>query len=77
MWWRESNWRYEVINPHPNGPWYGLGQVNGGFIGDQGYSIKEYMASPEIQIEVGAAYIKQRYGSPTEAWAFWQSNGWY
>lgn len=77
MWWRESNWRYDVINPHPNGPWYGLGQVNGTFIGDQGYSIKKYMASPEIQIEVGAAYIKQRYGSPTQAWAFWQSNGWY
>ncbi|TEX52118.1 MAG: hypothetical protein B7C55_02120 [Actinomycetales bacterium mxb001] len=77
MWWRESNWRYSVINPHPNGPWYGLGQVNGGFIADQGYSIKEYMASPEIQIKVGAAYIKQRYGSPTKAWSFWQSNGWY
>ena len=66
-----------MINPHPNGPWYGLGQVNGGFIADQGYSIKEYMASPEIQIKVGAAYIKQRYGSPTQAWSFWQSNGWY
>ena len=32
MWWRESNWRHDVINNHPNGPWYGLGQVNGGFI---------------------------------------------
>ena len=77
MWWRESNWRYSVVNNHPNGPWYGLGQVNGGFINDQGYSIKEYMASPEIQVKVGAAYIKQRYGSPTKAWSFWQSNGWY
>jgi len=77
MWWRESNWRYSVINPHPNGPWYGLGQVNGGFINDQGYSIKDYMNSPEIQVKVGAAYIKARYGSPTKAWSFWQANGWY
>ena len=77
MWWRESNWRHDVVNNHPNGPWYGLGQVNGGFIASRGYSIKEYMASPLAQIKVGAAYIKQRYGSPTKAWTFWQANGWY
>lgn len=77
MWWRESNWQYEVVNNHPNGPWYGLGQVNGGFIADQGYSIKKYMSSPYVQIKVGAAYIKQRYGSPAKAWSFWQGNGWY
>ena len=77
MWWRESNWRYTVINPHPNGPWYGLGQVNGPYIRGRGYSIDEYMASPEIQIKVGAAYIKERYGSPSKAWSFWQANGWY
>jgi hypothetical protein len=76
MWWRESNWRHDVINNHPNGPWYGLGQVNGGFIASRGYSIKEYMKSPLAQIKVGAAYIKERYGSPTKAWSFWQSNGW-
>jgi hypothetical protein len=77
MWWRESNWRHDVINNHPNGPWYGLGQVNGGFIQARGYSIQEYMKSPLAQIKVGAAYIKERYGSPTKAWAFWQANGWY
>ena len=77
MWWRESNWRHDVINNHPNGPWYGLGQVNGGFIASRGYSIKEYMRSPIAQIKVGAAYIKQRYGTPLKAWAFWQANGWY
>lgn len=77
MWWRESNWRHTVVNNHPNGPWYGLGQVNGGFITSRGYSIKEYMRSPLAQIEVGTAYIKERYGSPTKAWSFWQSNGWY
>lgn len=77
MWWRESNWRYEVVNNHPNGPWYGLAQVTGGFINDQGYTVKQYMSSPRIQVRVGTAYIKQRYGSPSKAWSFWQSNGWY
>jgi hypothetical protein len=77
MWWKESNWRHNVVNNHPNGPWYGLGQVNGGFITSRGYSIRDYMASPLVQIDVGAAYIKQRYGSPTKAWAFWQTRGWY
>lgn len=77
MWWRESNWRYDVVNNHPNGPWYGLAQVTGGFINDQGYTVKKYMASPRVQVKVGTAYIKQRYGSPTTAWSFWQSNGWY
>lgn len=75
MWWRESNWRYDVVNWQ--GPWYGLGQVNGTFIGQQGYSIAEYRRSPYVQIVVGAAYIKYRYGSPKAAWNFWQANGWY
>ncbi len=77
MWWRESNWRYDVVNNHPNGPWYGLGQVNGPYIEAQGYSIKEYMASPRKQIIVGCKYIEERYGTPVKAWGFWQANGWY
>ncbi len=83
LWNKESNWRHDVINNHPNGPWYGLGQVNGGFIDSRGYSIKEYMRSPLAQIKVGTAYIKERYGSPTKAWAAWMSRysqngaGWY
>ena len=43
----------------------------------QGYSIDAYMSKPLVQVKVGAAYIKGRYGSPTKAWAFWQANGWY
>jgi hypothetical protein len=85
MWNKESNWRHDVINNHPNGPWYGLGQVNGGFIASRGYSIKEYMASPLIQIKVGTAYIKRHpdYRTPIGAWAAWMERynqngaGWY
>jgi len=77
MWNRESNWRFEVVNWHVRGPWYGLGQVNGPYIQSRGYSIAEYRESPYIQIRVGAEYIEGRYGSPRAAWAFWRANGWY
>lgn len=75
MWFKESNWRFEVVNWQ--GPWYGLGQVNGPYIQAQGFSIRSYRASPYIQIKVGADYIKGRYGSPKKAWQFWEANGWY
>lgn len=75
MWWKESNWRYDVVNWQ--GPWRGLGQVNEPYILGRGYSISEYMASPYIQVVVGTAYIKGRYGTPRSAWAFWQNNNWY
>lgn len=75
MWRHESNWDYRAINRQ--GPWYGLGQVNGDFIAAQGFSIAQYMKSPMAQIKVGAAYIKQRYGTPTAAWAFWRTHNWY
>jgi hypothetical protein len=35
------------------------------------------MNSPAIQIKVGAKYIKNRYGSPCNAWSFWRSRHWY
>lgn len=75
MWFEESNWRYEVVNWQ--GPWYGLGQVNGPYINSRGYSIDEYRQSPYIQILVGADYIEGRYGSPRAAWAEWKVKGWY
>jgi hypothetical protein len=75
MWFKESNWRYEVVNWQ--GPWYGLGQVNGPYINSRGYSIDAYRASPYVQILVGAAYIDGRYGDPKAAWKDWQIKGWY
>lgn len=29
------------------------------------------------QLKWGVSYIKERYGSPSRAWAFWQSHRWY
>jgi len=34
-------------------------------------------SDPEKQFEAGFKYIKQRYGTPENAWAFWQKHHWY
>ena len=37
----------------------------------------DYMTSYKTQIQWGLNYIKNRYGSPTNAWAHWCNKGWY
>ncbi|MEV0218121.1 transglycosylase SLT domain-containing protein [Streptomyces sp. NPDC050704] len=37
----------------------------------------DWKTSAATQIEWGLDYMNDRYGSPVEAWAFWQANGWY
>jgi LysM repeat protein len=34
-------------------------------------------SDPQKQFEAGYKYIKQRYGTPENAWAFWQKHHWY
>jgi peptidoglycan hydrolase-like protein with peptidoglycan-binding domain len=75
MWGRESGWKYWVSNP--NGIYRGIPQTSSRVWGAMGYSTSQYMNSPAIQIKVGAKYIKNRYGSPCNAWAFWRSRHWY
>jgi peptidoglycan hydrolase-like protein with peptidoglycan-binding domain len=75
LWTRESGWRYWVSNP--NGIYRGIPQTSARVWGALGYSTAQYMGSPEIQIKVGAHYIRGRYGTPCNAWSFWQSRHWY
>lgn len=37
----------------------------------------DYMTNYKTQIKWGLKYIKNRYGSPSNAWSFWQSHRWY
>ncbi|MGW0564105.1 aggregation-promoting factor C-terminal-like domain-containing protein [Streptomyces sp. NPDC003016] len=37
----------------------------------------DWKTNPATQIEWGLDYMNDRYGSPCDAWGFWQSNGWY
>jgi peptidoglycan hydrolase-like protein with peptidoglycan-binding domain len=75
LWERESGWRYWVSNP--NGIYRGIPQTSSRVWGPMGYTTSQYMNSPEIQIKVGASYIKGRYGSPCNALSFWNGHHWY
>ncbi len=75
MWERESNWKWWVSNP--NGRYHGIPQTSSAVWRSYGYTNYQYMNKPEVQIKVGARYIKGRYGTPCKAWAFWRSHHWY
>ena len=65
LWGKESAWNHRAKNPHSSA--YGIAQVLGTPIG----------STIEYQINKGLKYIVHRYDKPTNAWAFWQRNGWY
>ncbi|WP_431044685.1 transglycosylase SLT domain-containing protein [Streptomyces sp. P1-3] len=69
---RESGWRVTVTSPSGA---YGLLQaLPGSKMASAG---ADWRTNPATQISWGLEYIKDRYGSPCEAWAFWRSKGWY
>jgi hypothetical protein len=37
----------------------------------------DYLTNPVTQIRWGLDYIKKRYGSPCQAWTFWQAHHYY
>lgn len=65
IWYEESRWEYDADNPYSSA--YGIPQI---------LKLPEHL-SPRKQIERGLRYIESRYGTPCEAWDFWQSNYWY
>ena len=38
---------------------------------------KDYRTNYKVQVAWGMDYIKARYGTPSNAWSFWQSHHWY
>lgn len=77
LWTRESGWNPRAKNPSSGA--YGIPQA-------LPHTKMPKMAWPEsaggmsdatTQIRWGLDYIKQRYGNPVMAWAFWQRNNWY
>jgi len=61
---KESAWNAEAVN----GSHYGI---------PQGRSEYLKTALPEQQIQWGLKYIDERYGSPCNAWAFFQKNNYH
>ncbi|MCT7354661.1 lytic transglycosylase domain-containing protein [Streptomyces sp. 15-116A] len=69
----ESSWNYKAVNPSSGA--YGLFQA---LPGSKMSSVgSDWQTNPATQIKWGLNYMNDRYGSPCEAWSFWQANHWY
>ncbi|MEV8595904.1 transglycosylase SLT domain-containing protein [Streptomyces sp. NPDC052013] len=69
----ESSWNYKAVNPSSGA--YGLFQA---LPGSKMSSVgSDWQTNPATQIKWGLNYMNERYGSPCEAWSFWQANRWY
>jgi len=70
---RESRWNVHATNPSSGA--YGLAQA---LPGSKMASIaSDWRTNPATQIIWGMQYMDNRYGSPCEAWSFWQAHSWY
>ncbi len=69
----ESSWNYKAVNASSGA--YGLFQA----LPASKYSSvgSDWQTNPATQIKWGLNYMNERYGSPCDAWAFWQANQWY
>ncbi|MBB5495188.1 aggregation-promoting factor C-terminal-like domain-containing protein [Nocardiopsis metallicus] len=73
LWEKESNWNHTAQNPSSGA--YGIPQsLPGSKMASHG---SDWQTNPATQISWGISYIKDRYGTPCEAWAHSQSVGWY
>lgn len=69
----ESSWNYKAVNASSGA--YGLFQA---LPGSKMSSVgSDWQTNPATQIKWGLNYMDSRYGSPCDAWSFWQANHWY
>jgi hypothetical protein len=72
LWQEESGWRYNAENPSGA---YGIPQaLPGSKMASAG---PDWQTDPTTQIEWGLGYIQSTYGSPCNAWAHEEADGWY
>ncbi|MFF0632345.1 transglycosylase SLT domain-containing protein [Nocardia sp. NPDC004151] len=70
---RESDWQVFAINPTSGA--YGLPQALPAHkMFSEG---PDWMFNPLTQLRWAYRYMVERYGSPNNAWAFWQAHNWY
>lgn len=69
----ESSWNYLATNPSSGS--YGLGQaLPASKMASEG---ADWRTNPLTQIKWTYKYMNERYGSPNQAWVFWQNHHWY
>jgi hypothetical protein len=72
LWGHESGWNYQAENASGA---FGIPQaLPGSKMASAG---PDWQTNPATQIAWGLGYIRSTYGTPCNAWAFWESNGWY
>jgi hypothetical protein len=69
----ESSWNYQAVNASSGA--YGLFQALPG--SKMATAGADWRTNPATQIKWGLNYMNSRYGSPCEAWSFWQANHWF
>jgi hypothetical protein len=67
IWTRESEWNEVAGSP---GSAYGIPQASPG--AKMAAAGPDWLTSPRTQIRWGEDYIEGRYGTPCQAWAYWQ-----
>jgi hypothetical protein len=73
IWTRESNWVYTATNPSSGA--YGIPQALPA--GKMAMFGSDWATNPATQIKWGIWYIKTIYGSPCNAWVYWQAHNAY
>jgi hypothetical protein len=73
LWDKESGWRTNADNPTSEA--YGIPQANPG--SKMASAGDDWRTSAATQIKWGLGYIKDRYGTPCDAWSHSQRIGWY
>lgn len=73
LWEKESGWNEKASNPSSGA--YGIPQALPG--SKMGSVADDWETNPATQIKWGLGYIKDRYGTPCEAWSHSESVGWY
>ena len=69
----ESGWNVTATNPSSGA--YGLAQsLPGNKMASAG---SDWQTNPTTQINWALNYMNTTYGSPNQAWSFWQNNSWY
>jgi Transglycosylase SLT domain len=72
LWTAESGWNPNAQNPTSSA--YGIPQFLNSTWASTGIA---KTSNPNRQIDAGLIYIRNRYGTPCGAWAFWSSHRWY
>lgn len=77
IWGKESSWNFRAKSR--SGIYRGIPQLDKRIVFANRVSLNFYMANPEIQIQLGAKYIKHRegYGTPCKAMRHKERKGWY